>query len=128
MILRPHRRNLVVWSASVAPAESHGAPRFMRPARARRIRRCIRTGVLLIVISLMRLVRAVRTRWEAHKRFSELERELAAYSTPAERCDLEATFDRYPDDVTCELRNILARQAMAALNTSHAWSGSSPSR
>ena len=127
MILRPHRRNLVVWSASVAPAESYGAPRFMRPARTRRIRRCMRTGVLLIVIGLMRLVCAVRTHWQAYKQLCELERELAAYSTPAERCDLEATFDRYPNDVTCELRDILARQAMAALNTSHAWTGSSPS-
>jgi hypothetical protein len=43
-----------------------------------------------------------------------LERELAAYSTPAERNDLEATLDQYPDDVTRELREILASQAMAA--------------
>jgi hypothetical protein len=44
----------------------------------------------------------------------QLERELAAYCTPAERCDLEATLDQYPDDVTRELREILAQQAMAA--------------
>ena len=48
------------------------------------------------------------------KRRSELERELAAYSTPAQRRDLEATLDRYAEDVTCELRNILTNQAMAA--------------
>ena len=42
----------------------------------------------------------------------ELERELAAYSTPSQRCDLEAILDRYPDSDTRELRNILARQAM----------------
>jgi len=48
------------------------------------------------------------------KRRAELERELAAYSTPAQRCDLEATFDQHPDDVTHELRAILASQAMAA--------------
>jgi hypothetical protein len=48
------------------------------------------------------------------KRRSELERELAAYSTPAQRRDLEAILDRYPDDVTYELRDILASQAMAA--------------
>ena len=48
------------------------------------------------------------------KRRSELERELAAYSTPAQRCDLEATLDHYPDDITYELRDILASQAMAA--------------
>jgi len=44
----------------------------------------------------------------------ELERELAAYCTPAQRCDLEATLDRYPDSVTRELRDILVGQAMAA--------------
>jgi hypothetical protein len=48
------------------------------------------------------------------KRHVELERELAAYSTPAQRCDLEATLDRYPDEVTYELRAILTNQAMAA--------------
>jgi hypothetical protein len=47
-------------------------------------------------------------------RRSQLERELAAYSTPAQRFDLEATLDRYPDRVTCEMRDILARQAKAA--------------
>jgi len=46
-----------------------------------------------------------------------LERELAAYSTPAQRRDLEATLDQYPDDVTRELRDILASQAMAARGT-----------
>jgi hypothetical protein len=45
---------------------------------------------------------------------SKLERELAVYTTPAQRLDLEATFDRYPDKLTRELRDILARQAMAA--------------
>ena len=51
-----------------------------------------------------------------YKRRSQLERELAAYSTPAQRCDLEATFDRYPDGITSELREILARQALTACN------------
>ncbi len=45
---------------------------------------------------------------------AKLERELAAYSTPADRRDLEATLDQYPDDVTREMRDILARQATAA--------------
>jgi len=40
-----------------------------------------------------------------------LEREMAAYATPAERRDLETILNRYPDRVTCELRDILARQA-----------------
>jgi hypothetical protein len=48
------------------------------------------------------------------QRRSELERELAAYTTSAQRHDLEATLDRYPDDVTRELREILAGQATAA--------------
>jgi hypothetical protein len=42
---------------------------------------------------------------------SELERELAVYTTSAQRFDLEATLDQYPDDVTHELRDILASQA-----------------
>jgi hypothetical protein len=57
------------------------------------------------------------------KRRSGLERELAAYSTPAQRCDLEATLDRYPDDITYELRDILASQAMAARNNRIAAAG-----
>jgi hypothetical protein len=43
-----------------------------------------------------------------------LERELAAYSTPAQRRDLDAILDRYPERDTRELRDILARQALAA--------------
>jgi hypothetical protein len=45
------------------------------------------------------------------KRRRELLRELAGFSTPAQRRDLEATLDRYPDAVTRELRDILASQA-----------------
>jgi hypothetical protein len=51
------------------------------------------------------------------KRRSELWRDLAGYATPAQRRDLEATFDRYPDAVTCELRDMLARQAPPPRNT-----------
>jgi hypothetical protein len=116
MMLRLHRRNLVIWGTSVGPADRYGAPRLTRPPRTRRIHRCIRTGALLVVIGLMRLVRTVRTRWQAHEQRCQLERELAAYSTPAQRYDLEATFDRYPDSVTYELRDILARQAIAAFD------------
>jgi len=50
------------------------------------------------------------------KRHSELEHELAAYSTPIQRRDLEATLDQYSDSVTYELRDILAGQAMATSN------------
>jgi hypothetical protein len=45
------------------------------------------------------------------ERLLTLERELADYSTPAQRRDLEATLDRYSDEDTRELRDILARQA-----------------
>jgi hypothetical protein len=45
---------------------------------------------------------------------TELERELAGYWTNAQRQDLEATLDQYPDDVTREVREILAGQAAAA--------------
>jgi len=48
------------------------------------------------------------------KRRSELERELAGYATAAQQRDLGAILDRYPDSVTCELRDILASQAIAA--------------
>jgi hypothetical protein len=156
MRLRRHRRNLVVWSQSAGPAGRYGAPRFMAPSRTRRIRRFLRTGVLLTVLSLMPVAVGARARWRQvlpgvvltvvgviyrsdpagvvllpgllllfsaplfpasstmdRTRLSELERELAGYATPAERRDLEAMLDRYPDDMTNELRVILARQAMA---------------
>jgi hypothetical protein len=149
MRLRSHRRNLVIWSSSVDPAD-RGAPQYKRLARTGRIRGWIRIGALLTVI-------AVRPRWRPllagavltvigvmlrsgagglvlipglllfwyallipanpdadRKRRTQLERELAAYSTPAQKCDLEAILDRYPDDITCEIRDILAGQAMAA--------------
>jgi hypothetical protein len=50
-------------------------------------------------------------------RRSKLERELSAYSTPAQRLDLEAILDRYPDTLTRELRDILARQSTAAAHS-----------
>lgn len=116
MMLRLHRRNLMVWSTSVGLADRYGARRLTRPGRTRRILWCTRTAALLVLIGLMRLARTVRTRWQAHEQRCQLERELAAYSTPAQRCDLEATFDRYPDSITYELRDILARQAIACFD------------
>jgi hypothetical protein len=50
----------------------------------------------------------------ARKRRAELEREMAGYASFADRCEIEAILDRYPDGVTHELRGILARQSMAA--------------
>ena len=60
MRLRPHRRNLVVWSQSASSAGRFGAAPFMR---TRQIRRWIRTAALLTIIGLMPLARAVRGRW-----------------------------------------------------------------
>jgi hypothetical protein len=154
MILRPHRRNLVVWRQSAGSAAAHVSLRFVRVPR---LRRWIRIGTLLTILGLMSLVGGVRARWRRvlagavlttagvvlragpgsvvmlpglmllvtapllpgrpdadSVRRSELERELALYSTPAQRCDLEATLDQYPDGITHELRDILARQAMAS--------------
>jgi hypothetical protein len=51
---------------------------------------------------------------EASPQRRALERELASYSTPAQRRDLDAILDRYPDGDTIELRNILARQPAPA--------------
>jgi hypothetical protein len=48
------------------------------------------------------------------ERRSQLERQLAVYSTPGQRRDLKGTLDRYPDSVTYELRDILAGQAVTA--------------
>lgn len=67
MILRPRRRNLVVWSSSAIPAARSlgpGRPRAARPGRIRRMRWCLRTGALLVVIGIMRLNRTARTHWE----------------------------------------------------------------
>jgi hypothetical protein len=57
------------------------------------------------------------------KRNFELTRELAAYSTPAQRCDLEATLDQYPAEDTSELRAILAGQALAGASQRIAGAG-----
>ena len=150
MRLRPHRRNLVLFSSSVPPAGRYDAPRYRGLARTGRIHRLIRISVLFTVI-------AVRPRWRQllagtaltvlglvsrdsvgggaiipgflllyaalltpgdpdadRERRAQLRRELAAYSTPAQRCDLEATLDRYPDGITYEMRDILASQSGAS--------------
>ena len=148
MGLRPHRRNLVVWSQS---DRAYRASRATRPARFWRLRRRIRIVFLFTVVGLLPLARAARARWGVllagtaltvtgvvmrdsatdllvllpglllllsapllpgttgadRVRRSALERELAVYTTSAQRRDLEATLDQYPDDVTRELRDIL---------------------
>lgn len=52
----------------------------------------------------------VATRKAARKRRLALERELAAFDTPAQCSDFEMMLDRFPDGVTHELREILSRQ------------------
>jgi hypothetical protein len=64
MRLRPHRRNLVVWSSSAVPVGRSGDLRGPRTARARRIRWWLRTWALLMIIGVLRLARTTRTRWE----------------------------------------------------------------
>jgi hypothetical protein len=64
-------------------------------------------GMLLLLHSLLIPARPEEDR-------IRLERELGEYSTPAQRRDLEAILDRYSDGITCELRDILGRQAIAA--------------
>jgi len=160
MLLRPHRRNLVVWSSPAGPARGSGLPGLTRVTRPGRIRRFIRTSLLLVVMGLVDLARGEHPRWRLvlaggaltaaglvlrhdpagvillpgllllfstpfapdspvadRKRRSRLERELATYCTAAQRCDLEATLDQYPDGVTRELRGILSQQAMAAVHS-----------
>jgi hypothetical protein len=70
-------------------------------------------GGIILLPGLMLLMSAPFM--PAHSKARQrLERELAAYSSPADRRDLEATLDQYPDEVTRELRDILASQAVAA--------------
>ena len=57
---RSPRRNLVVWSQSASSVGRSGTAPF---TRTRRIRRWIRTGVLLTIVGLMSLARAGRVRW-----------------------------------------------------------------
>jgi hypothetical protein len=56
--------------------------------------------------------RALRRAQE--RRIRALERELTQFSTAADRADLSATLDRYPDHHTDEIRTILQRQSSAA--------------
>ena len=42
----------------------------------------------------------------------QLERELAAYSTPSDRLELDAILSRYTEEETREINDILTRQRM----------------
>jgi len=70
-------------------------------------------GSILLLPGLMLLMGSPLIAGPPGAERTKLERELAGYCTAAQRQDLEATLDRYPDDVTRELRDILADQASA---------------
>jgi len=70
----------------------------------------------IAVPGLWLLVYALLIPAGANADHAALERELAGYSTPAQRSDLEATFAQYPAGATDELRAILAGQALAVGN------------
>jgi hypothetical protein len=70
----------------------------------------------ILLPGLMSLFYAPFLPGESHEnraRQARLRRELAAYSSPADRRDLEAILAQYPDGETGELRAILAEQALA---------------
>lgn len=74
------------------------------------------TGSLVLLPGLMLLLSAPLlpgTAGPDSARRLKLERELAGYTTTRQQFDLGATLDQYPDGVTYELRDILARQATA---------------
>jgi hypothetical protein len=66
-------------------------------------------GLLLLVSAPF----AMASPKEGSTRRRKLKQELAAYTTAAQRRDLEVILDRYPDSITRELRDILSTQAMA---------------
>ena len=73
--------------------------------------------VLLPGLLLLFSAPLVPVRPEADRtRRSALARELAGYSTPAQLRDLEAILNQYPDEMTRELRDILAGQRLIARN------------
>ena len=61
-------------------------------------------------IQLLETVAAHRAE-RAHHR--QLAAELAAYSSPSDRTEIESIIERYSDEETRELRGILAVQAAA---------------
>ena len=72
---------------------------------------------VLIIPGLLSFWRALMIAGDTdadRKRRSRLKCELAAYSTPAQRRELVAALDRYPDGITHEIRDILASTSAAA--------------
>lgn len=78
-------------------------------------------GAVLIIPGLMSFWRALMIGGDTdadREHRSQLKRELAAYSTPAQRRELVAALARYPDGVTHELREILASPPVASPSNS----------
>jgi hypothetical protein len=74
-------------------------------------------GSVLIIPGLLSFWGALMTVGDTdadRERRSQLKRELAAYSTPAQRRELAAALDRYPDGITHEIRDILANPPVAS--------------
>ncbi len=57
----------------------------------------------------VRRTRARHTRLERQ----QLQADLASFTSDADRFDLEATLDRYPNQQTLEIRRLLAQQAVS---------------
>ena len=74
-------------------------------------------GSAMLLPGLMLLMAAPLLPGSPGAERTKLERELAEYCTNAQRLDLAATLDRYPDDATREVREILASQAAAAYDS-----------
>jgi hypothetical protein len=55
---------------------------------------------------------AVSARRAEREERRRLERELATYTSPAERLELDAMIDRYTPEQTREVRSIVARQRL----------------
>lgn len=140
MRLRSRQRQLVMWNSSDRPAVTYARPaatghvrRWLRIGAlvtviAVRPRwKPLLAGAAFTVFGIvdrgmgfMAMMPGLMLLWAAamipgdadidHLRRQQLMRELAAYSTPAQRRDLEAVLDQYPDGVTGEIREILASQ------------------
>ena len=86
---------------------------------------CIALGVIdrqgpasvLIIPGVLSFWRALMISGDTgadRERRSQLKRELATYSTPAQRRELVAALDRYPDGVTHEIRDLLSSPTVAS--------------
>jgi hypothetical protein len=76
-------------------------------------------GAVAVIPGMMMLWAALLTPGDTeadHQRRRQLMRELSGYSTPAQRRDLQAALDQYPDGVAGEIRELLAGQVTPVVN------------